>query len=209
MSIPIFTFVIILASLLSSILPEFSPLLIFDRNALVRGEIWRILTCHFVHFSSIHLAYNLFAFGVAGYVIEKKNYPHLGRLFFLLALAISISLFVLKPNMEYYGGLSGIACGTIYYVALMGIRETGPWKKICLLILLFLPIKIGIETYLSISVLPYLEHQSFVPIQTSHIIGCLVAVLFYFRQNKDKKVLTNQLTLTRENVRFFDVDSAS
>jgi rhomboid family GlyGly-CTERM serine protease len=189
MGIPIFTFTIILASLLSSISPELSSLLIFDRSAVVRGEVWRILTCHFVHFSSTHLAYNLFTFGLAGYVIEKKNYPHFGRLCLWLALAISIALFTLKPNMNYYGGLSGIACGALYYCALMGIKESRPWKTICFLIVLFLPIKIAVEIYINVSVLPHWEHQSFVPMQTSHIVGCMVAVLFYVAENKRKKSL--------------------
>lgn len=202
MGIPLFTSAIILASLLSSISPELSSLLIFDRSALVRGEVWRILTCHFVHFSGTHLAYNLFAFGIAGSVIEKKNYPHFGRLCLWSALAISISLFTLKTDMHYYGGLSGIACGALYYCALMGIKETRPWQKICFLIILFLPIKIAIEIYLSVSVLPYWEHQSFVPMQTSHIIGCLVAVLFYFTENKRKKSLTIGATRPEESLSF-------
>ena len=192
--LPIITLVIILASLLSSILPELYAVFIFDRSALISGEVWRILTCHFVHFSNTHLAYNLFTFGIAGHVIEKKNYPNFCLLFLCLAFAISISLFTLKPNMNYYGGLSGIACGVLYYSALMGIKETRPWQTICFLIAFFLPMKIAVEIYNSASILPYFGNQSFVPMQISHVIGCLVAVLFYLVQNKRNKSRTNQLS---------------
>jgi hypothetical protein len=64
------------------------------------------------------------------------------------------------------------------------MKETKPWQTICFLMLLFLPIKIAAEIYISASILPYWEQQSFVPIQTSHILGCLVAILFYLAKNK-------------------------
>lgn len=194
MSLSIFSFVIILASVLSSILPELSSILIFDRSSLFRGEVWRILTCHFVHFSYTHLAYNLFAFGVASYVIEKKNYPNFCLLYICLAFSISMTLFILRPNMVLYGGLSGIACGVLYYCALMGIKESKPWGRICFLFVLLLPIKIAAEICYSASVLPYFGNQPFVPMQTSHIVGCLVAVLFYLFGNMKKNALTNALT---------------
>lgn len=184
MTIPVFTIAVALASLLASILPELSSLLIFDHNALVRGEIWRILTCHFVHFSTPHLTYNLLVFIVSGYIIEKNNYRQFGWLLFWLASAISISLFVLKPNMVYYGGLSGVACGSLYYWALRGIKNGRPWQSICQLIVLFVPVKIAIEIYNSASVLPYWEQQFFVPMHTSHIVGCTVAILFYLFKMK-------------------------
>lgn len=196
MGLPIFPILIILVSLLSSVLPELSSVFIFDRSALVRGEIWRMFTCHFVHFSYPHLSYNIFAFGIAGYVIKKKNYPHFCLLYLCLAFTISISLFILRPTMNYYGGLSGIACGALYYIALKGIKEPSPWKRICVLIVFFLPIKIALEIYNNTSVLPYWEHQSFVPMHTSHIIGCLVAASFYLAEIIIEKCSNNRLNLT-------------
>ncbi|PID73569.1 MAG: rhombosortase [Desulfobacterales bacterium] len=193
---PIITFIIILASLLSSIFPELESAFIFDRSALIRGEFWRIFTCHFVHFSNTHLTYNLITFGIAGYVFEKKNYSYFFLLLLCLAFSISISLLTLKPNMRYYGGLSGVVCGVLYYCALMGIKETRPWQTICFLTVLFLPIKIAVEIYNSASVLPYFGNQSFIPMQTSHIAGCLAAVSFYFSAQKRDKDLASQLKQT-------------
>ena len=173
-----------MASVLVTISPVLSSILIFDKNSPLVGYFWRILTCHLVHFSPTHLAYNVFTFGIGGYLIEKENYPHFGLLLLWLSLFISISLFTLKPDMNYYGGLSGIACGTLYYCALMGLKESRPWQTVCLLMLLFLPIKIAVEIYKNSSILPYQEHQLFIPMQTSHIVGCLGAVLFYHCSKK-------------------------
>lgn len=199
MGIPVFTIAVALASLLASILPELSSLLIFDRSAILRGEIWRIFTCHVVHFSVPHLIYNLLVFIVSGYIIEKNNFRQFGWFCFWLASAISISLFVFKPNMVYYGGLSGVACGSLYYLALVGIKNGRPWQSICQLIVLFVPVKIAIEIYNSASILPYWEQQSFVPMHTSHIVGCTVAMLFYLFKLKEKHS-SNQVLLDAENV---------
>jgi len=176
-------FAIILASLCASVSPELSSFFIFDRNALMKGEIWRMFTCHFVHFSMPHLFYNLSVFGMAVYMAGQKQYPGFGRLCLWLALAISMALLIFKPNMSRYGGLSGIACGALYYCALMGLKEPRPWKAICALILFFLPIKIAVEIISHASVLPYGSPQSFIPMQTSHVVGVLGASLFYLIEN--------------------------
>ncbi|WKD49383.1 rhombosortase [Microbulbifer spongiae] len=187
---PVFYLAIILASLLSSTNPEWTSAFIFDRHALLGGEIWRILTGHFVHFSYIHLLYNLSAFGIVGYMIEKKNYSNLYLLYFFMSLCTSISLLIFKPGMAYYGGLSGIVYGFLYYCALMGINDAQPWKTVSFLILFFLPIKMVVDTQINAPGLFHVESQIFTPMQTSHITGCLVAAFFYFIE-KRKQALTN------------------
>ncbi|MFS1524526.1 rhombosortase [Microbulbifer sp. 2304DJ12-6] len=193
---PAFYLAIILASLLPSMIPEWASAFIFDRRAVFSGEIWRIFTGHFVHFSYTHLAYNLIAFCVVSYVIERKKYPNLYLLYFFLSLLISTSLIILKPGMTYYGGLSGIVYGFLYYCALMGIKDPRPWQTICILTLLFLPIKIAAEIYNSTPALLHFENQLFIPMQTSHITGCLAAVFFYF-MTKTKQALINHPTNTK------------
>lgn len=184
--LPPVTVAVALASLLATILPGLSSVLIFDRNALLGGEIWRLFTCHFVHFSAPHLIYNLLVFAVSGYIIEKNRCCRLGWLCLWLAFAISLSLFVLKPDMAYYGGLSGVACGTLYFCALMGKRYSVHWRTMSFLIIFLVPLKIAIEMFAGASVLPYGEQQSFVPMPTSHIVGCVTAIVLYLIQMKGK-----------------------
>ena len=193
MRIPAFTMVIVLASLLASVLPELPSVFIFDRDAIGEGEIWRLFTGHVVHFSPAHLMYNLLVFGISGYIIEKANYRRFGWLCFWLAASISVALFVLEPNMAYYGGLSGVACGTLYYCALMGLGKDRPWQLMSLLIVLFVPVKIAFEIYSSAPVLPYWEQQSFVPMHASHIVGCSVAVLFYLLNSLERQFQSSSI----------------
>ncbi len=189
-SIPYCTLAIAVASIFATILPALSDVLIFDRQALLDGELWRIFTAHMVHFSVPHLTYNLIIFIVCGYIIEK-NSRQFCQFYFYLAIAISLSLFFIHPDMFYYGGLSGIVYGLLYYCALIGICNNHQWRLFYLLIIVFLPMEIWFEKYHNAPVLPYWEQQNFIPMHTSHIIGCCVAILF-FLSNFIRKYPLNQ-----------------
>ncbi|MBN2372855.1 rhombosortase [bacterium] len=176
---PVLTLFIIFISVLSFINVKMSSFFIFDRAELMRGEIWRLFTSHFVHFSKDHLVYNLLAFGTFGWIVERRNHLHFGLMYMLMAPIISSSLFILKPGMGYYGGLSGMACGFIFYCALLGAGGSGPWRTISKLIIIFIPAKIILEVYYSASILPYWGGQVFVTMPVSHAAGIAVAFLFY------------------------------
>jgi rhomboid family GlyGly-CTERM serine protease len=195
---PILTIIFLLVSAVSYIFPEIASVLIFDRNAVLQGQIWRLFSSHFVHFNGTHLVYNLLAFGTAGWIVEKKCFLHFSLLSVLMALVISSSLFILKPTMTYYGGLSGLACGFIFYCALLGTEEPGPWRTIGKLIIFFLPIKIALEFYFSASILPYWRQQEFVTMPASHVTGIAVALLFYVAVKINKKYSNNRFNIDRQ-----------
>ncbi len=188
---PIWTIFILGLSIVSYALPEVSSAFIYDRTTILKGEIWRLLSSPLVHFTNIHLFYNLSGFGIAGWIIEHKNYRHFGLLCVLMAFFINLSLMIMKPNMIYYGGLSGLVYGSICYLALWGLRDSQPWRFISLVILLVIPIKIILEIYLNKFILPYSRQQIFTPIPLSHIVGCLVALFMFFaiKINENKRFL--------------------
>ncbi len=177
---PIITLAVGIVSIVSFFSAEAAAMFVFDRNAVLQGEIWRLFTSHFVHFTGMQLLYNLLIFGIAGWIVEQKNRLYFALLYIFMSLVISTMLFLLKPAMIYYGGLSGLACGFIFYCALLGMTEPGPWRVICKLIVIILPVKIILEIYNSGSILPYWGQPKFVIMSTSHISGTVVALLFYF-----------------------------
>jgi len=182
--IPIHTIVVLALCIASSKVNALSSLFVYDREAIFRGELWRLITSHFVHFGDMHLIYNLIVFGIAGWIIEYKQYRYFKLLCFVMACSISTTLIFFKPNMIYYGGLSGIACGSIIYCSLLCLREPSPWRNISMCTIIFLFVKISFETYNGGSLLPYWETLDFVPIPLSHIIGSLTAIiLFIFTHN--------------------------
>jgi rhomboid family GlyGly-CTERM serine protease len=177
---PIITPAVCIVSVVTYFGPAAAAMFVFDRSAVLQGEIWRLFTSHFVHFTGMQLIYNLLIFGTAGWIVEQKNRLHFALLCIFMSLVISTMLFLLKPAMIYYGGLSGLACGFIFYCALLGMAEPGPWRVICKLTAIILPVKIILEIYNSSSILPYWGPQKFIAMPTSHISGTVVALLFYF-----------------------------
>ncbi len=178
-SLPVYTLLILAVSGLAYVLPPVASSLIFDRSAILDGEVWRILSGHAVHFSSTHFVYDLLAFGIAGFVIEYKRYPNCGLLYLLMALAIGVSLLICRPAMYYYGGLSGLACGAMVYLALPGLHDTPSMRLISASMLVLVVVKIGFELYSGQSVLQEGRAAAFIPMPLSHLVGGVVAVLLY------------------------------
>ncbi|MCL1142749.1 rhomboid family intramembrane serine protease GlpG [Shewanella gaetbuli] len=86
------------------------------------GEFWRIFTPSLMHFSALHIIFNLLWWWYLGGKIETK----LGTrpLFFLLLIAGTL------PNIAQYlmtgpnfGGLSGVVYAVVGYTWLMGVRQ--------------------------------------------------------------------------------------
>ncbi|MDH3348265.1 MAG: rhombosortase [Desulfobulbaceae bacterium] len=89
----------------------------YDRLAVGRGEVWRILTGHLTHWNTEHLIWNVAVFcglGILSELYDRKGY--------LLCLALSsliipLSLWWLEPSLSSYRGLSGVASGLFLFVA--------------------------------------------------------------------------------------------
>lgn len=89
-------------------------LLRYDREAVLQGEYWRLITAHLVHLNTWHLLLN--AGGVALIAgLFKGDYSWRGWLLIVLlsALAIDIDLVFWEPQIAWYVGLSGVLHGAL------------------------------------------------------------------------------------------------
>jgi rhomboid family GlyGly-CTERM serine protease len=88
--------------------------LAYDYRGVLRGEYWRLLTGHFVHFSTSHLALNLAGLVLIA-VLFPRHYTVSQWLVIALAsaLAIDVGLVWLEPQIEWYVGLSGVLHGLL------------------------------------------------------------------------------------------------
>lgn len=91
---------------------------LFDRNAILGGEWWRLVTGHWAHFSASHVAWNLLVLLVAGAWLERVSPGTLVRYTLVAAPVIGLGLLVGAPTMAFYGGLSGLAVGVAVLLAL-------------------------------------------------------------------------------------------
>ena len=110
--------------------PELALRLEYDRPAIVGGELWRLLTGHFTHWSGEHLFLDLLVFAVAAGVWERLG----GRRRLLVcllasALAVSLSLWFLLPQVVHYRGLSGVDCALVTAVAVESIRRARAQRR--------------------------------------------------------------------------------
>lgn len=177
--LPYWTLGIIALSVSAYASTKFGSVLIYDRAAILNGQVWRLLSGHFVHFSLSHLIYDLTVLALAGWIIETRGYPLFGVLCVVMTLAIGLVLLVTTPDMIRFGGLSGLACGAVAYLALWGLLETGPWRKVCVGVLLFMLTKVGFEIATRRPVFVSPGETEFTVMPIAHITGGLVAALFF------------------------------
>ena len=182
MRTPVWTVAVLLGATISYQCPSVASLLVYDRDAVLHGEAWRLVTSHLVHFDGWHFAYDLLAFGIAGALVEPSGRRHLCAVSLITAVSICTFLLVARPEMTAYGGLSGVACAVLTYLALLGLGDEQPWRMVCRSALVVLAVKLGVECATGASILPYPSPVVFVPVWEAHVIGCGVAGLYFGAQ---------------------------
>jgi len=156
---------------------HFSPgareALVYDRPAILSGEIWRLVTGHWVHFSTGHLLWNAAVLVAAVWIGSRRGYRLIAPLLLVAAAAIGLGLLVLQARLERYGGLSGLAMASTFYVALLGLREPPPWREVCGWVLLVSVAKLGVEVWTGQS--PFVRFEDGIRLAPlSHLIGAAV-----------------------------------
>ncbi|MGN7100432.1 rhombosortase [Ralstonia holmesii] len=81
----------------------------YERAAIASGEVWRLISGHFVHFNWAHCLLN-----VGGLIVLAVILPAslcVWRCCLWLAASIGLVLFLALPGLQHYAGFSGIAYG--------------------------------------------------------------------------------------------------
>ena len=187
---PARTLLLMLIAIAIFAVPKVASFLIYDREAILSGEIWRLITGNLVHFTPAHLLFDLTAIGVAGWIIETRGYPHFWGLAGLSACSVGAGLLVGMPEVSQYGGLSGVAIGMTVYASLCGMRENGLWQRVCTALFLLIIVKVALEFLTGQSLSTAMANTPFIPVPLSHAMGVLAGSLVALT-NKDL-VLANR-----------------
>lgn len=84
----------------------------YDREAVGSGEVWRLVTGHFVHLGWSHLGLNLAGLVLGTWLFGSDRSPLQWLLAtFVSALACGGGLWLLSPNVGWCVGLSGVLHG--------------------------------------------------------------------------------------------------
>jgi rhomboid family GlyGly-CTERM serine protease len=175
--VPIVTLIVIGLSVLVQLLPA-TRFLVYDRTAILAGEWWRVVTGHWVHFSTQHFLYDTAAFGIASWMIESRGCKSFAWLCVLAALSISGSMLLFEPRLQICGGLSGLATAALVFLALNSLSERGAWRWLCATALLVCAAKLSMEVTTGKSVLLQ-GTASYSLVPCNHIAGALTAVAVF------------------------------
>lgn len=160
-------------------LPSLAPALLYERSAILRGDIWRLWTGHWVHFGGAHLLWNLAVLVPAGLWAEHLAPASFRLLCFLSAGAIGAALFSFDPALIRYGGLSGLAAASLAFLAFTQLsartEDRWFWRGVLLLLIL----KVAAEILLDRSLFAQLEETGIHAVPLAHLAGILSATVVH------------------------------
>lgn len=90
------------------LLPSLAAHLQYDRASIAAGEIWRLLSGHWVHYCFDHFFWDVLAFAFLALACERRSRSRFLVCVTASAFAISLSVWFWLPGMRAYGGLSGV-----------------------------------------------------------------------------------------------------
>lgn len=120
-------------------------LLIYHRDKILTGQLWRLWTGHLVHFGSSHLIWDVAVFLPAGCWLETLRPRATHALYLLSPPVISVLLLLFDLQLQRYAGLSGVAIGTLLLLALVQLGDRSPQAWLWWGILLLIAVKLTLE----------------------------------------------------------------
>jgi rhomboid family GlyGly-CTERM serine protease len=122
-------------------------LLEFDRQALLAGDIWRLWTCHLVHYTLQHLLLDGAVVAIAGLIAAQRlGLRTVGKALAFGAPCIALGLLLAAPELHYYRGASGIAVMLTVMAGLSLWRDAdGRARAVLMLMAVALPAKVVAE----------------------------------------------------------------
>jgi GlpG protein len=118
-SVLIFCIAVYAMTLLGLLEPIQSGLAFFTEQPFDFSQSWRFITPAFLHFSALHIVFNLlWWWQLAGIVEKQQGKQRLLILFLFTAIASNLAQYFLVG--PYFGGLSGVVYGLVGYCWLLG-----------------------------------------------------------------------------------------
>ena len=96
---------------------------------LWNGEVWRLMTCNFVHYSLIHIGMNLFAFYILGTLLESwYGSWQLAAIYGVTGVGGNLISAVVRHSLGY-NPLVHSGGGSVVIMGLIGLCATASWRS--------------------------------------------------------------------------------
>lgn len=119
--------------------------LAYNRDAIVKGEYWRLITGHFIHLNNMHLLLNMLGVGLV-----LMLFDHLLAIWQWLvvllasALIISLLIYLNLPQVQAYVGLSGVI-HTLYVLGTLQLLNQPKERNFAIILMLMVTLKLLTE----------------------------------------------------------------
>lgn len=157
----------------------FLKALIYERDGILAGEFWRLLTGHLVHIDGPHLFWNAATFLVLGAVYEMRPDGGTRRLGLIVTggfLVVGLWLLTAEPGVDRYAGLSGMLNGLFVALVVLLWRSSGSLVFPMLLAGNF--VKVVAEILIGGAIF---DDVSWDTVPSIHAAGCAVGVAVCWR----------------------------
>jgi rhomboid family GlyGly-CTERM serine protease len=143
----------------------------YQRDAVLGGELWRLVTAHLVHLDFAHALLNAVAATLLWALFARDLRPwQWCAVALAAAAAIDAGLLLWQPQLQWYVGASGVLHGAMAAGTLAQLRRRDP---VSLVLALFLIAKLSYEQF--VGALPF-EAQGSVVV-SAHLYGALGGLL--------------------------------
>ena len=138
------------------------------------GALWRILTCHFTHFSYEQLAWDALAFTALAFACARRDRGAFHTTLLASIVVVPLAVLALAPDIAAYRGLSGIA-SAMFALLLTLERRRLTWA-VALLAVAF-GAKLAFETLGGGTVFVGSMGDDVTPVPVAHLSGALIGVI--------------------------------
>lgn len=143
---PRVTLACILVLLVVQAVPVLGDALLFDRDAIRQGEVWRLVTAHAVHYSWTHLGSNLAVLAVAGTWAESRGALALAGVLASASLVVGAAVWMFEPALRQFAGASGVAVAVVVCAAGCAWRDGGRARWVALAVMAGVAAKLVAES---------------------------------------------------------------
>lgn len=101
----------------------FYDLLIYQPEAIVSGEVWRLLTGQLLHINTEHFLYNVTALVMLYFIAKKLKVNNFFILLVWCLILTGLNLFFIFPEVVWYVGASGFLHGIFLILSVQIINK--------------------------------------------------------------------------------------
>jgi rhomboid family GlyGly-CTERM serine protease len=180
--VPCVSLAAVLAAVVIQLLPGAAEAFQYERAAVAAGEWWRVLTCHWTHFSFDHFLWDVLVLAFLGALCELRSRKAFLACVAGAAVGIPLAVHAWRPGLATYRGLSGIDAALFALLAVLVLRESlargrRGWAAASGIAFLAFAAKIAFEMATATTVFVDSSAAGMVPVPLAHMIGAGAGLL--------------------------------